>query len=72
MTVLAICVLSALAGSALTVACGVGVVYFANREEQQDLALEQKRNRGISPVRYVAAKAEGKLTALPGGLQENL
>lgn len=72
MTVLAIVMLSAVAGSALTIACGVGVVYFANREEQLDLELEQKRNRGVSPVRFVAAKAEGKLAALPGGLHENL
>lgn len=72
MTILAVGLLSAVAGCVATIACGAGVVFFAGREEQKDLEFEHRRSSGASPVRYITVKAEGNISALPGGLQENL
>jgi hypothetical protein len=71
MSVLAIGLVSAVAGSVATIAFGFGAVYMAGREERKDVALERQRNLGSSPVRFVAAKTEGNLASIQGGLPEN-
>jgi hypothetical protein len=72
MTILAVGLLSAMAGCVATIACGAGVVNFAGREEEKDLEMERKKYSSASPVRYMAPKPGGNIAALPGGLQENL
>jgi len=72
MTQFAIVLLSALVGSCATIACAVGVIYFAGREERKELELEQARVRGAGQVHFMSPKTERGMAPLAGGPQEHL